>query len=340
MGIIMSIALHKDQAGAGEVFLSTLERLLRKGKLRSLELHERFHDGKAKNTFEGIHQLNEIVRRIPVSDLQLESGLFYQLPSGKKVYVDLDLTGIDYESGFNVQFDGYVRLTVSLGDVYREVISEIGGAYFFRKELASEQKKLFTMKEYQQAAEDWHELFLNACGLIPNAGQSLECTIHHAAMYFETVWMSPISCAMVYHSNKQEFGKDFLRIYRLYHYEDQLMTQLLDNNKLDRVADLVPTPQEEKLKRYPLYDLLDGYQNTLSKFMTELDFAACVELANLPIQEVDRLLNEAFVKVQDQEFNTFPLTYMDYKEQGAAILSIPNQSVWPMYWHMYQLYVS
>lgn len=348
MGTIISIGIHAEQEQASQLYTASLRRLSRgtsisramlQGWVSKKELGRKpatsITAGNYVFTEEEIpleeQVFHEVVREVPFSKKSLEATVLYPLASGEEVPLSLFLYGKEYESGSLCTENGYIRLMVSMNDVDRPIKNWYNNSNyknFVREDLYADTA---FVQLARKVTEDWDSLFLRICGI-----DDSDVPVDHAAMYLENGWPSPECCSMIFHRNKAEFFKDFLRIYRFYFVGKQHMPSLLSPSRdlyLESDSDPITGNKEDKTKYYKQFDHED---KELICFLESLDVQGVHKLASLSVIEVKTALDIAG-EWADKNSLENSIKYIDFGENGAAVLGTPASSVWRFYEFLYLL---
>jgi hypothetical protein len=359
MGTIINIAIHTEQEQAGKVYKALLKRLLERGEIKKSTvegwIHKNFvkHKPKGGRTSGDMTYIKDdilpigddilpngeafdhLINSIPYSNKIVQIRLLYRLFSEEEIGLSIYLNGKDYESGFTVRYNSYIVVSISKNDVNRPIKNISYDPYY--KALTQEQ--LLADDTFQQlatqVAHDWAHLFLHVCGM----DSVEEPLVQHAAMYMESGWPSPACCAMLYHRDKREFAKDFLRLYRDYNLENQSALQMLDmdfNVEQDLESNLISTDKKVNNENSFYYKQFDFEEEKLIDFLSELELRKVVKLSRFTESEISAALSLAGEWAEEHEFD-YSTIYLDFKENGGAILSTPTTSIWRVYEYIYQL---
>jgi hypothetical protein len=352
MGTIINIAINTEQEQAGRAYKALLNRLLERSEIKKSTVERWIHKKLVKQKLKpgrtsgdmvyikddilpNGESFDYLINDIPYSNKIFQIRLLYRLFSEEEIGLSLYLNGKDYESGFTVRNNSYIVVSISLNDVDRPLKNLSYNPYY--KALTQEQlladdtfRQLAT-----QVAHDWEHLFLHVCGI----DSVEEPLVQHAAMYLENGWPSPACCAMLYHRDKREFAKDFLRIYRKYNLQEQNISQMLDvdfNLEQDLESYSITTDRNKDDYDDFYYNQFDFEDGKLIDFLSELELRKAVKLSRFTESEISAALSLAGEWAEEHEFD-YSTIYLDLKEKGGAILSTPTTSIWRVYEYLYQL---
>lgn len=349
MGTLVAIALYAEREQVGEMYKASLRRLstnapIGYANVKSWMLKKEVKKmptvpitaGKWVFMEDDIPTDDEIfctiIDEIPASKKALETGFLYPLYSRREIGISLYLYGKDYESGYEVRDNGHINVHIALNDVDRPIKELSYDPYY--KSLSKEE--LYENETIRQAArqitQDWDSLFLDVCGV-----ESEEKPyVQHAGMYLEHGWPFPACCSMLYHRDKTEFAKDFLRIYRAHRLERQFMPQMLSKD-FDLEKDIDPQSVNiDQAERANYYKHFDFEEHKLIDFLDSLELRKVRKLANFSEAEISAALSLAGEWAAEHAF-AYSTKYVDFNEKGGAILSTPTTSIWRVYEYMYHL---
>lgn len=334
MGITLTIAIQSETEQISDLYKTTLERVSKKSQIVkiSTQAWEDFAKGIEKTYSPDIKELSSLIDKIPFSSMRLRIELSYLLPSNRIIYPDLYLYGCKYRNGLETKEDSAIQMLIRLSSM-EETISNLLEDHYYSFMPKEEILKNFV---YQQTIhkinKDWEDLFFRICGLYDLDYVPVE----HAAVYMEAGWPAPSCCAMLFHRNKQEFAKDFLRIYRDYHWKNQFMSEMLSKN-FDLEAGLQGYFTIENIQeRKSYYAQFDDTVGKLTDFLEQIDEKKIRKLARFSEREIDAALSLAgdWLSEHTIECST---QYFDFGEKGGAVLSTPKTSIWRLYEYIYQL---
>lgn len=319
MSTTISISLYAEPANIPEAFRALVERMLRRSILSTSVLRSKYahREGRVLATYQLKRQLPALAATLPASDQGLEIQLEYELISGRRIALDLLLHGVGYEDGLEVQQSGPMTLRFSHSQLAQPLA-----------DLLSPNRVPTTVPALAQAGvevlRDGEELFLRACGLLQDEVQ--DSMIQHGAMYLEAGWPSPAACAMVFHREVQEFGRDVARIYREYNHG--LLIPMTLSDRIDvwevdkRPSGYLAKPGRNNRAFYQQFS--DPPNGSLIQFLEQLDQRNVRKLSVLPRPQLKALLIAATQTLLDVE------SY-DFNDQGLVLVTDPLSSVWRVY---------
>lgn len=312
MSTTITISIYVEPSIVTGAFEALLRRLYQRAVIKNVKVHEEYFNVEVPEVHYWQRHLKSIIETIPTSNKMLELALEYRLKSGEIAAMDLLLRGDSYENGFELEVNGPISLSISDTQVNRSltnILNHPKEQVFFEEVIPT---SLTTLK-------DWEEVFLRVAGIY--GSYINEHAVQHAAMYLESGWPSAVGCAMLYHRDKHEFARDFLRIYREYNFGENIPKMLSRNFDLEEIN--IKRPLERiDTKYYEQFNDSDG--DSLVKFLNSLDIDKAFKLASLSETEMNELLLLASKKIPE-------VTYIDSGLQGGALISQPFNSVWKVY---------
>lgn len=316
MSTTISISLYAEQDCVPKLLYDLIDRMGKQSLIRGIKLHEGFY---LKNVEEVNAQdrqhLMGVAEKIQFSNRMLRLDMGYQLRSGREVGIDVVVPGTKFERGHEFAVNGPLTISLSLNAVSRPLKDLVEQPDYRRDEA-----KLLTISTAVQ--RDWDEIFFRACGV--QEVNPERCCVEHGAMYLELGWPSAVGCAMLYHQDKKEFARDFLRVYREFFLGDTLPKMLAEDFDLEDGLAGNGSQRNDRvsLAFYKQFDTPGG--DSLVEFLNDLDVETARSLAQLSGEEVDELLQEASKEIID-------IAYFDFGSDGGALVASPLASVWRAY---------
>ena len=314
MGTTVSIALHAAETTIPRAFQHLVQRMLLQGAGPRVYFYERFgYEDPHDLGIDALTRLEAVATSIVTSHRAIRVEMVYTLASGRGIVLDLNLYGKEFNLGWDVCYDGHIRLTLGLKPLSRPLKDALDD------EPSPPQARLADLAEH--VIMDSEALFFHACG-----AHDPTADIQHGAMYLECGWPSAEGCAMVYHRAAPEFARDFARIYAHYHWG--ISTPLLlerdvwQFQETDMAALRTYEPLEEAARKQPDRDIFADHEQLA--FFSALDQETAQRLSALPAERIRALLHEVYQHEPE-------LTCYDFGAQGLALTADPLSNVWRAY---------
>ena len=320
MGTTIAMAAYAKHDLVPELVHSIVKRLSERATIEKISIHKKYYmDDVETKEINKLDSLRSLAKDIQTSANFLEIDFIYTLHSGRITSLDLFMPGTKFERGFQYKANGPVVLTAQYKDISRPLYnSELRKTYYL-----DESKHLEIARSVQ---DDWDELFFRICGL----GFPSSVDVEHAAMFLETGWASSAGCAMVYHRSKNDFAKDIQYIARDYHNGELFHWMIRSEAERYKLFDhfhksteFIRENNTERLARFfKQFDIYEG--ESVFAFLENLTVEKAQQLARLAQEDIELLIAEALDDVAD-------VSYFDFGEAGAALLSSPKDSLWRVY---------
>jgi hypothetical protein len=322
MGTTITISLNAKSDDFYTIFLELLDRLATCASLTEAKIHNAFWRRDIQK-LKISTDISESLLNIEVSELlasknALELNINYRLSSGRLSGITVYLIGSQFENGSEVNIDSHLKICIPHNQVSRPL----------RNLLPSSEKYIsedLIARESGNILIDWEEIFIKFCGI--HNDRRAENLVKHAAMYLESGWPSAVGCAMLYHSQLEEFMKDFLRIYAEYHvgYRGPKMfsaSALLKGQTEEKPPEAL-RPGKETPKFYTQFDMPNNA--SIINFLNNLSERRAAELANHSVTDLRRFLMNIIQYLPE-------IKYRDFGRYGAALLVDPLSSIWRVYY--------
>ena len=274
----------------------------------------------------------------------------YTLASGEQLPLTIQFCGRGFHDGHIVRNDSSLRISTDDSGLWSSM-KRIARDKAWTGLDAPEHLFLAAVEKSNRNAE---LLFLKGCGFIFNVNcerwslnYEEETYIEHSAMYYESGWLDPFRCQMVYHKNIQEFAKDFERIYADYHWG--ITMPLLYELKKDiwqlSESEIASLNEYRGYARPRGKDYLKGYkyisrpqeftpeqtEMDALNFVDSLDRDKVQKLSNLPASHI----NDMFSLMAESELPE--VRYRSFGEHGAVLMTGAYLTVWRAYKYLAEL---
>ena len=277
----------------------------------------------------------------------------YTLASGVSIPLNLNLYGQDYQMGCKVRNDGCIEVSAEDSHLWRSLKRIINETWIGRDQNLKVPEYVKTVTS-EKVNKDTELLFLEACGFTLNESSELygweikESThIEHAAVYYESGWLTPLNCQMVYHQDPREFAKDFERIYADYHWgitmpllyaleKDIWQLSPLEIASLNSYKGFTRRCGKEYPGNYKTFSQALSFVPATTEydsinFVESLDREKIQKLVKLPLSHI----KEVFSAVAESELPE--VRYRDFGDCGVVLLTGADLSIWRAYQWLVEL---
>ena len=354
MSMTISMSFFPSKGNTVKAFASMIRRLSPNAEMHQVRTYSKYQ-GDCQQII-NLDTLMSIIESTESESLADSRDAFYvelgryTLASGQLVALTIQFRGRGFHDGHVVRNDS--SLGISIDD---------SGLWQLRKRIARDKAwtgldapEHIKLAAIEKSNRDAELLFLKGCGFTLNVNPKSwsldyegETYIDHGAMYYESGWLDPFRCQMVYHKNTQEFARDFERIYADYHW-GITMPLLYELKK-----DLWQLSESEiaSLNEYRGYARRCGkdYPKNYKHLSRSLEFApeqndleALNFVASLTPNKVQQLTNLPASHIKDvfslvAESELPEIRYRDFDEHGSVLLTGAYLTVWRAYRYLAEL---
>jgi hypothetical protein len=141
---------------------------------------------------------------------------------------------------------------------------------------------------------------------------------------------------MLYHRDKMEYVRDFRRMYQLYHSGEASMPALLSGEQTAEPRTTDAPANIDKAGSAYYFKQFDDENGRLVDFLEKLDPKEIRKLSERSPYEVKTALDMAGEWAVKHAFD-YSIRYVDFGEEGAAVLATPTTGIWRFYEYVYEL---